>query len=122
MLNANLNWLEDRYSYYLRLDKSVNYKHLDMFSESLLATGPYDDYKELYDLEHLSVHPSFQRRGVGQQLVRAAQSMAAEDHLPLLLVASVKGEGMYLKTGFKKIGEVHCCHDSAPVLLWTGEV
>lgn len=55
-------------------------------------------------MEHLSVDPSFHRRGVGSALIKHVQTLASRDDLPVLLVASVKGRPMYKKLGFTDHG------------------
>ena len=118
-INAKLHWLEERYTYYLRLETSIDYGHLDAFAATLGHIEPLAPYKDHWDLEHLSVDNNFQRRGIGQQMVKAAQDVAAKDGFPLILLASVKGTGTYTKCGFKKVGEVELGGITSPAMVWT---
>ena len=116
-VNAQLNRIENRLTYYLRLDKSIDYLMLDRFTQQI-ANGPLAAYDECWEIEHLSVDNNFQRRGVGQQMVRAAQSIAAKDVIPVILLASLKGIGMYTKCGFRCIGDIDFGELKNPVMIW----
>lgn len=63
--------------------------------------------------------PKFQRRGVGSLLIKHAQKLAAEENLPLTLEASIVGRKLYLKNGFKLVGEVKLCEEfSDGLMVW----
>jgi GNAT superfamily N-acetyltransferase len=67
----------------------------------------------------LCVSPKFQRRGVGSLLVQQTQRLAADEELPVTLEASIVGKNLYLKSGFKIVGEVKICEGFADALmLW----
>ena len=121
VVNAHLNWFEINLSYYLHLDHSMDYGKLDRFTKQI-ENGPLMAYKECWDLEHLSVDNHFQRRGVGQKMVKAAQSLATSDGVPLILLASWKGIGLYKKCGFKHVDDIEFGElrspVRSPVMLW----
>jgi ribosomal protein S18 acetylase RimI-like enzyme len=119
--NLQLAWLEDLYGYYLRMDKSANYRNLDAFFESSSSPGPLAGSEQNWEIDHLSVDNNFQRRGIGQQMIKKAQTLATEDKLPLILIASVKGAGLYTKCGFKRVGLAQCRGFTAPAMVWTPE-
>jgi ribosomal protein S18 acetylase RimI-like enzyme len=52
------------------------------------------------------VHPDFQRRGVGSALLDWGLSHARFQGEKVYLEASEFGKGLYLKNGFKKVGEL----------------
>lgn len=56
-----------------------------------------------WHLASIAVSPKFERRGIGSKLVQYGQKIAAEEKVPVTLNASVKGEGLYTKLGFKLI-------------------
>ncbi|RVD88837.1 uncharacterized protein DFL_003009 [Arthrobotrys flagrans] len=61
--------------------------------------------KEHYYLSHLLVHPDHKRRGYGTVLTLWGLYHAAKEGVPVYLTASIEGEGLYKKLGFKVIGE-----------------
>ncbi|KAK6513697.1 hypothetical protein TWF506_008136 [Arthrobotrys conoides] len=58
-----------------------------------------------YYLSHLLVHPDHKRKGYGTLLTLWGLYHAAKDGVPVYLVASTEGEGLYKKLGFRVIGE-----------------
>lgn len=117
VVNSQLNYIENRISYYLQLDSSIDYPTLDRFNEQI-AKGPFTGYDECWEIEHLSVDNHFQRRGIGQQMVKAAQSIAAQDKLPLVLLASFNGLGMYTKCGFRRVKDIDIGELKHPAMVW----
>ncbi|KAK7192007.1 GNAT family protein [Paraphaeosphaeria sporulosa] len=67
----------------------------------------------------ICVSPKFQRRGVGSMLIQQAQKLATDEGLPVTLEASIVGRFLYLKSGFKVVGEVKLCEEYTDALmLW----
>ena len=118
VVNSNFNWVELILSYYLHLDTSIDYARLDRFTQQL-ENGPLTAYNDCWEIEHLSVCNDFQRRGVGQKMVRAAQSLATSDRAPLVLLASRKGAGLYTKCGFTQVDYIDLGELKSPVMVWT---
>ena len=61
------------------------------------------------DVKKVLVHPTFQRRGLGRQLMAAVEGLAIEKGLSLLTLdtrTGDKGEPLYLSVGFKAIGVI----------------
>jgi GNAT superfamily N-acetyltransferase len=70
----------------------------------------------------LAVSPRHQRRGVGGKLLKYIQDIATEENLPITLEASVAGQGLYLKSGFKVINETEIAEGLFDVdMVWEPE-
>ncbi|KAF1973898.1 acyl-CoA N-acyltransferase [Bimuria novae-zelandiae CBS 107.79] len=65
----------------------------------------------------LCVSPKHQRRGIGSLLLKQGQKLATDEKLPLTLESSVVGRKLYLKSGFKNVGEAKLCEEFADVLM-----
>lgn len=61
---------------------------------------------EMWYLKTLAVHPGFQRRGVGAILLDWGLNHARERGEKVYLEASESGKGLYLKKGFKELGDL----------------
>jgi len=59
-----------------------------------------------WHLELLDTHPSYERRGVGSQLVKWGTDRADEDGLPAWLEATPTGYGLYIRHGFEGVGDL----------------
>ncbi|KIY48476.1 acyl-CoA N-acyltransferase [Fistulina hepatica ATCC 64428] len=57
-------------------------------------------------LQMLVVHPSYQRMGVGRELMSSGLSRADESSLPTYVEATMRGLPVYEKTGFRVVGHV----------------
>lgn len=60
-----------------------------------------------WELELLGTHPDFRRRGVGKMMLQWGFERAREDNVPLILIASIIGEKLYLSNGFKQTNRVN---------------
>ncbi|KAJ4356686.1 uncharacterized protein N0V89_004722 [Didymosphaeria variabile] len=81
---------------------------------------PWNSFNVLDPRWHMGlicVSPKFQRRGVGSMLVQHSQRLAADDKLPLTLEASIVGRKLYLKSGFKLVGEAKLCEEFTDGLM-----
>jgi ribosomal protein S18 acetylase RimI-like enzyme len=65
--------------------------------------GRYDHLKERWELLTLTVHPSFQRRGIGKLLLKECCKLADSEGVPTVVDASQAGEALYAKGGFKHV-------------------
>lgn len=70
-----------------------------------------DEHKAKYadqhwELEILGTHPGYRRRGVGKTMLQWGFDRASLDGLPLILIASVMGEKLYLSTGFRELDRI----------------
>ena len=60
----------------------------------------------MWYLKILCVHPGFQRRGVGAILLDWGLNHARERGEKVYLESSEYGKGLYMKKGFKEVGEI----------------
>ena len=66
----------------------------------------------------LFVHPEYQNRGVGCELLKKLEQQAREEGLKILEVyASITGMGFYAKNGYKKIKEIQSEHAGKQILM-----
>jgi ribosomal protein S18 acetylase RimI-like enzyme len=114
-----LHNVEETARLYLRLDKSMDHKRLAMFEQADARDDtPLKAYEKDIEIAHVAVEPAFQRRGIGQKLVKVAQDIAVERKRPLFLVASKNGKGMYTKCGFREIGQLSVVGIVGPCMVW----
>lgn len=118
--NLALHSLEDTVLFYLKSDRSIDYTNLALFEKHLASDDtPLKPYEQDLEIRHLAVDVDFQRRGIGQKLVKAAQEVSTDRGRPLFLVASGKGQGMYAKCGFEHVGQLSCEGVVGPCMIWT---
>ena len=73
----------------------------------------------MWKLRNLCVDPAFQRRGVGGILLEWGQKQAARERCPVVLTASMKGQQLYRKKGFRAYGIVPCeGFMDVPMFIW----
>ncbi|KAH8152487.1 uncharacterized protein LAJ45_03327 [Morchella importuna] len=77
-------------------------------------------YAEHWHVLMLVVDPKWQRRGIGQMLVRWGLDRAQKEGVCVGLEASDPGAPMYLKLGFEEIGRFHTPREGLhfPALVW----
>ena len=75
---------------------------------------------ETWYLKILCVHPVFQRKGIGAKLLDWGLKNARERGEKVYLEASEIGKGLYIKKGFKKLGEIVMGDREAvlPCMIW----
>jgi len=56
------------------------------------------------EVMHLMVHPDYQRKGIGGQLLQSVTEKADAANAPTLIISSVEGHGLYRKHGFESLG------------------
>jgi ribosomal protein S18 acetylase RimI-like enzyme len=54
----------------------------------------------------MAVHPEYQRRGIGRQLVAEICTLADKAAQDIYLEATPAGTKLYLNAGFERIGEI----------------
>ncbi|KIX06594.1 uncharacterized protein Z518_04570 [Rhinocladiella mackenziei CBS 650.93] len=106
-LELRLLRVEELFLWLSHGDKSISRANMAEFARTTGDRGPLADIKDYWDVDHLSVDPSFQRRGIGSALIEQVKDIAALDNLPVVLVASVKGIPMYKKAGFVDHGLIN---------------
>ena len=105
------------YTDLFRLDESVDYGFRDRF----LATAPanFEDIDEMWKLRDLATDPRFQHRGVGSMLIAWGQEQARREGVCVGLTASIVGQGVYLKMGFRMYGVIPCPgFRDMPMMVW----
>ncbi|KAK6525264.1 hypothetical protein TWF694_005410 [Orbilia ellipsospora] len=77
-------------------------------TEHYLATTP--QFEKYLHLNILVVDPSYQRRGIGEALVKWGVKKARKDNIPSALEASVAGKKVYSKCGFEEMRVLDAYH------------
>lgn len=111
---------EEWYTDLFRLDMSVDYGFRDRF----LATAPaeFEDVDEMWKLHNLATDPRFQHRGVGSMLIAWGQEQARRESVYGGLNASIVGQCVYLKKGFRMYGVIPCPgFMDVPMMVWEPE-
>lgn len=89
---------------------------LDGTIAGFVTTLPGDDASQA-ELEDLFVAPSFWRKGVGAELLRAAEArVAALGAVRMHVIANERARLFYVAAGYHLIGMVQTNFDSAPEL------
>ncbi|KAM5345190.1 hypothetical protein ACJ41O_011052 [Fusarium nematophilum] len=70
-----------------------------------------------YEVFHLMVHPSHQRKGIGRHLLASVIDKADADLAPTMIVSSSEGHGLYRKMGFRTLGTWEIDNE-----LWAGKI
>ncbi|KAK6339852.1 hypothetical protein TWF718_009242 [Orbilia javanica] len=91
-------------------DDAVKYPSLSAPRQALCNYHTLNDTlkyfsNEHYYLSHLLVHPDHKRKGYGTLLTLWGLYHAAREGVPVYLTASIEGERLYKKLGFRVIGE-----------------
>ncbi|EXJ65275.1 hypothetical protein A1O7_01616 [Cladophialophora yegresii CBS 114405] len=105
-LELQLLRLEELIEWYTFADRSLSRSAWLRFFNSEAGDGPFDDIKQYWEIDHLSVDRAYQGKGFGTMLVKYVQEYAARDNLPVILRASKQGRLLYKKLGFADVGVV----------------
>ncbi|TGZ85724.1 acyl-CoA N-acyltransferase [Ascodesmis nigricans] len=62
-----------------------------------------DTYPERWHCRSFSVHPDYQKKGIGSTVMRIVMDTAKAEGLPIVLEASTDGEYLYRKLGFRLV-------------------
>ncbi len=92
--------LDDLIVWYTFADRSISRSAWLDFFNNIAVRVPVADVSDYWDLDHLSVDPAHQGKGIGTALVKCVQDVASKDDLPIVLVASKQGYPMYKKLDF----------------------
>jgi len=87
-------------------DRSKSIKNMNEFLGVLQAaytTGPFAHLDKYWDIDFLSVDPAYHRRGIGKALLGRVQALAAQDGVPLTLLATDTGKNLYKRAGFDEL-------------------
>ncbi|KAL2427148.1 hypothetical protein ABEF95_009318 [Exophiala dermatitidis] len=118
-LELRLLHFEELFLWYTHSDKSVDRANWLEFQYHTGSRGPLDDIKDSWQINHLSVSPSYQRHGIGSTLVEYVQNIAAKENIPVTLLASAQGRLLYKKLGFADIGSVeYGAGNLAEAMVW----
>lgn len=93
-------------SWLLHLDKSTDQEREQRYRDAVATDPSFDNIPDHWELELLGVHPDFQRKGIGAKLLQYGFDRAREDKVPLILFATLRGEKLYLKLGFREVNRV----------------
>ena len=112
--------IEMWYSDTIKADKSLDYSKRDQLSAA--TSVDFEDVDEMWKLNNLAVDPRFQHRGVGGMLIAWGQEQARTENVCVGLTASVVGQGVYRKKGFRMYGELPWPgFIDVPMMIWEPE-
>ena len=105
-LNLKLSDIDEDYIRHFNLNRSADQAAIQKCLSDLDGPSRLDKIRMRphWYLDLLATDPSFQKRGIGGQLVDEAQAMANRDNVPLVLHASEAARSLYLRKGFKSLG------------------
>lgn len=98
--------IEGLYRWYLNIDRSYDKLRFAKFWDVLSRYPFFEDIAHYWELEMLAIHPAYQRQGLGSTLLRWGMDQAFLHQLPVVVAATVNGEHMYRKHGFKECGRI----------------
>jgi len=105
-LERGLLSLEHCYSAWFGVDKIMEEAVIADFRRQALEVEKENaECSSRLDLVTLAISPAYQRRGVGGLLMNWGLEKAREERVPVVLEATPNGLGLYLKKGFREIGE-----------------
>ena len=112
--------IEEWYLDTIKADKSLDYSKRDQ-----LRTAPstdFEDVDEMWKLNNLATDPRFQHRGVGGMLIAWGQEQARRENVCVGLTASIVGQGVYRKKGFRMYGVLPWPgFIDVPMMIWEPE-
>ncbi|KAI9810760.1 MAG: hypothetical protein M1827_006098 [Pycnora praestabilis] len=117
-IERTLRGIESYYSWLTGADRTVSAANMQLWDE--LTDSSLNALPEFWKLCVLAIAPSFGRRGIGKQLLDWGLDIATKEDVPVALLASPKGQGLYLKNGFRIVGYNEWAADNIkePVMLW----
>lgn len=107
-----------RYAKVFRLDRSADpvaeghFRRMcgEPLFDEYFASLPEEHRNKLgdqhWELEILGTHPDFRRRGVGKLMIEEGKRRARENGVPLIVLASIMGEHLYLHAGFREVNRL----------------
>ena len=137
-LERQASVLEFKYVNGLRLNRALNLERDIAFRRACYQDSPFETHpafegKAKWHVAVIVVHPRYQRRGIGGQLLRWGRNIAEQENLPSVLEASEDGKGLYEKEGYRTwaLRQIFQIEDESlpeedrdprtPFMLWTPE-
>lgn len=99
--------IEGLYRWYLNIDRSYDKLRFAKFWDVLSRYPFFEDIADYWELEVLAIHPAFQRQGLGSILLTWGMNQASLYQLPVVVAATINGEHLYRKHGFKECSRIH---------------
>lgn len=110
--------LHSKYARLFKLDRSCDLAAMDHVRNGIIRNmKPYletlpDQLKQKvgdrhWELTMLGTCPKYRRKGVGKMMLQWGFERATQDHVPLVLVASVEGQRLYQSTGFQEFNRTN---------------
>lgn len=99
-------------------DRSIDLAALSRFEPHLKTYFPPSAFPEKWYLATLSVHPSYQRRGIGKKLMQWGVQQAENERVPICLEATASGRGLYEQFGIQVVRVVKVDGMTFPIMVW----
>ncbi|KAL8789771.1 MAG: hypothetical protein Q9195_006663 [Heterodermia aff. obscurata] len=120
MIEVALLRVEELYMDTIKADKSLDYGMRARFRAT--ASDDFEDVDEMWKLLNLATDPKFQHRGVGGMLIAWGQEQARKEDVCVGLTASMVGQSVYRKKGFRIYGKIPCPDfPDVPMMIWEPE-
>lgn len=90
----------------MNIDKSYDKLRFAKFWDLMSRYPFFEDISNYWELELLAIRPSYQRQGVGSDLLTWGMEQAAHHNMPVVVAATFHGEHLYRKHGFQECGRI----------------
>jgi ribosomal protein S18 acetylase RimI-like enzyme len=88
-----------------RLDDTYECMHLIHFDNACIGALKYQETPNIIEIMQLQIHPDFQRRGLGDRVMRELIELAGDKHLTLTVLKSNPALKLYQRLGFVITGD-----------------
>lgn len=76
------------------------------YHHQALAVHAATEFSSKLDFKTLAVLPAYQRKGIGEKLVEYCGFRAYAERIPVFGNASTQGLPLYVRNGYKEIGQI----------------
>jgi ribosomal protein S18 acetylase RimI-like enzyme len=89
----------------LRLNDAYECSHLIVYKESLIGTLKFRELDEKLEILQLQIHPNFQGKGLGRQVLEQVLKDSQPKYLELTVLKENPAIKLYKRLGFTIFGE-----------------
>ncbi|MCL6452174.1 MAG: GNAT family N-acetyltransferase [Alicyclobacillus sp.] len=111
-LSGSVGWDYTRNEVQVFLQAGTLFGHRQDSGRIISCAGVFP-YGELASIGVVIVHPQYQGRGLGRDLMQ--KCLREVDHVPTMLVSTVEGQRLYTSLGFKTVSSIHKLLSEKPI-------